>query len=454
MAPHLRDLSSLVSSMASGPPRGWLPTLARRAASISRAALNPPVRHVSRFPCGSRNMASGNAVKSEQLGKSDERQLTPSPNDPIHTTNGIINSMDKHFPITRGMDNEENGAATEFIARYGDGRPANVEENGRKIVNAKYSDEVFCRTTVKVPGVKQDPRGAIKELTDGEEDARNQSASEADDDDDDDDEEYEDHRDGYIYDTTFGSGWKWDYRIADRNETRLEAMMLSNSNKDCSLSDGTCTRHTQHSMLQIFSIKLAKVFGVDGSMELYGYIAARDLRDPLLNYIVNIGRDNPIIVEQRGIDLSRAVLVEYDMRIKTGERDENDLQLIDGVSCVNEILTSSNPVINRIHGDYGAVDITRACLDYAFEATVDVVISEVQTGFNLCVGCFTSGLHEEIQLFDGVIGESRGLRRHVGSVYFAEHCLSFKATNHGCASEEIKIGFASISVKVTWSALD
>lgn len=51
-------------------------------------------------------------------------------------------------------------------------------------------------------------------------------------------------------------------------------------------------------MLQIFSIKLAKVFGVDGSMELYGYIAARDLRDPLLNYIVNIGRDNPIIVEQ------------------------------------------------------------------------------------------------------------------------------------------------------------
>uniref|UniRef100_A0A0E0H1K4 DUF6598 domain-containing protein n=1 Tax=Oryza nivara TaxID=4536 RepID=A0A0E0H1K4_ORYNI len=323
MAPHLRDLSSLVSSMASGPPRGWLPTLARRAASISRAALNPPVRHVSPvFPCGSRNMASGNAVKSEQLGKSDERQLTPSPNDPIHTTNGIINSMDKHFPITRGMDNEENGAATEFIARYGDGRPANVEENGRKIVNAKYSDEVFCRTTVKVPGVKQDPRGAIKELTDGEEDARNQSASEADDDDDDDEyEEFNDrvdnyscygpvswttfkwssHRDGYIYDTTFGSGWKWDYRIADRNETRLEAMMLSNPNKDCSLSDGTCTRHTQHSMLQIFSIKLAKVFGVDGSMELYGYIAARDLRDPLLNYIVNIGRDNPIIVEQGSI---------------------------------------------------------------------------------------------------------------------------------------------------------
>ncbi len=144
-------------------------------------------------------MASGNAVKSEQLGKSDERQLTPSPNDPIHTTNGIINSMDKHFPITRGMDNEENGAATEFIARYGDGRPANVEENGRKIVNAKYSDEVFCRTTVKVAGVKQDPRGAIKELTDGEEDARNQSASEADDDDDDDDEyeEFNDRVDNY-----------------------------------------------------------------------------------------------------------------------------------------------------------------------------------------------------------------------------------------------------------------
>jgi hypothetical protein len=51
-------------------------------------------------------------------------------------------------------------------------------------------------------------------------------------------------------------------------------------------------------MLQIFSLKLAKIPVDAGSVELYGYIAARDNLDPLLNYVVNIGRDDPILVEQ------------------------------------------------------------------------------------------------------------------------------------------------------------
>jgi len=55
-----------------------------------------------------------------------------------------------------------------------------------------------------------------------------------------------------------------------------------------------------------------------GPVELYGYIAARDHVDLLLNYIVNISRDDPITVDQgsfipmtgpkRGIALSETVL--------------------------------------------------------------------------------------------------------------------------------------------------
>lgn len=37
---------------------------------------------------------------------------------------------------------------------------------------------------------------------------------------------------------------------------------------------------------------------MEGSIELYGYIAARDDLEPLLNYVVNFSRDDPIIVEQ------------------------------------------------------------------------------------------------------------------------------------------------------------
>ncbi|CAD6253422.1 unnamed protein product [Miscanthus lutarioriparius] len=451
---------SLLSSMASGAPRGWLPTLAQRVASV-RAVFNPPVRHVSRFPHGSRNMAISSRVKGKELGKPDRR-----------------------------MDNEENRAAIEeFIAHYGDGGPAN-NDDGSKI--SMYGDEDVYRTI--------DPSGAVKDVGDGE-DEKDQGVSKVSD-----DNAYEEftdcednyprdgsvrwtalrrssHHDGSIYCTrgTFGSGWKNDYRIADRNETRLEAMMLSDPNKDCILVDGTCRWHRAQSMLQIFSVKLAKISVVDGPVQLYGYIAARDLVDPLLNYIVNIGRDDPITVEKgsliettgpkRGIELSCNVLIEYDMRIKTGEQEKGDLQLIDGVSIVDELLTSSNPWTNRIHGDCGAIDITQMCIDYAFEATVEVVISEVQSSFDLLLSCFTSGLHEEIRLFDGVIGKSLGLRRHVlavrkgkcmdlkfkvgfGSDCCTEHCRSFEATNHGCSSEQIKMESALVLVKVTWSSLE
>jgi hypothetical protein len=35
-----------------------------------------------------------------------------------------------------------------------------------------------------------------------------------------------------------------------------------------------------------------------GLVELYGYVAIRDGLDPLLNYVVNISRNDPISVEQ------------------------------------------------------------------------------------------------------------------------------------------------------------
>lgn len=52
------------------------------------------------------------------------------------------------------------------------------------------------------------------------------------------------------------------------------------------------------SLWQIFSLKVAKIPVNSDSVELYGYIAARDQVDPLLNYVVNISRDDPVIVVQ------------------------------------------------------------------------------------------------------------------------------------------------------------
>ncbi|KAF8677015.1 hypothetical protein HU200_046471 [Digitaria exilis] len=247
--------------------------------------------------------------------------------------------------------------------------------------------------------------------------------------------------------------------------------MLLSDPKDCKFYHGTCITHQSRNMLQIFSLKLAKIPVDTGSVELYGYIATRDVLDPLLNYVVNFSRNDPLIVKQgsliemtgpkRGIELCDSTLIEYDMRIKTCGQEKSDLQLIDGVSFVDEQGTLSEYAITRrIHGDYGA-------------ATIEVYISEVRSTFNLCVGCFTSGLSQEIQLFDAAIGESCGLRRSVVAVVKntwldlkfkvpswpsysnldVEHCCTFKAISHGWTSQMIKTEFASILVKVTWSSL-
>ena len=45
-------------------------------------------------------------------------------------------------------------------------------------------------------------------------------------------------------------------------------------------------------MRQIFSLQVAKLPVDAGSVELYGYVAVRDELDLLLNYVVNVGRDD------------------------------------------------------------------------------------------------------------------------------------------------------------------
>ena len=66
---------------------------------------------------------------------------------------------------------------------------------------------------------------------------------------------------------------------------------------------------------------------------------------------------------KRGIEMQSAVLIEYDLRIKKGEHEVDDLQLIDGISDFSELTTPTcKPFLNRIDGAGGAVDITLAML--------------------------------------------------------------------------------------------
>ncbi|OEL27468.1 hypothetical protein BAE44_0011507 [Dichanthelium oligosanthes] len=142
-------------------------------------------------------------------------------------------------------------------------------------------------------------------------------------------------------------------------------------------------------------------------------------------------------------------LIEYDMRIKTGEHEKDDLQLIDGASMIGPEGAWNFPFTFRVAGDGGAVDLTVSRLESAVEATVEVLGSEVRSGFDLSLG----GL--KMSVVAVMRDSSIDLRFKLGSVLSSsdQHCCSFKPRTHGHDTQEIKTGFALISVKVTRSTL-
>ena len=70
---------------------------------------------------------------------------------------------------------------------------------------------------------------------------------------------------------------------------------------------------------------------------------------------------------KRGIEPVSPVLIEFYIRIKNGEREEDDGQLVDGVITCND-RRAWIPVKQRIKGDCGAVDMSMACVENALKA--------------------------------------------------------------------------------------
>nr|XP_051208445.1 uncharacterized protein LOC127325669 [Lolium perenne] len=229
--------------------------------------------------------------------------------------------------------------------------------------------------------------------------------------------EYYTHRDGAIYKRSTAGSLATLYQLHDTSETGLEPMMRSEPTENCSTNWRSCETHDPCTMMQIFSLKLAYPRPAGDQVQVYGFMAVRDTLDPLRNYVFNRSRDDPFIVEQedghiqmsgpkRGIRWHDMVLVEFDMRIKRGDDEENDLQLMDGAVWFNDrTLTHCRVATERIDGDYGSVDICYGLLQSSVEATVQIRVVELLGGFSLHATAFyiSNLVHQEIQLFNGVI---------------------------------------------------
>ncbi|GJN23030.1 hypothetical protein PR202_gb10646 [Eleusine coracana subsp. coracana] len=171
---------------------------------------------------------------------------------------------------------------------------------------------------------------------------------------------------------------------------------------------------------------------------------------------------------KRAIEIVCPVLIEFDMRIKNAEHEKDDQQLIDGAfGCYDH--RTYPPRKHRIYGSCGTIDMSLTYVEHAVEATIEIVISKVHGGFILSLSSFIEvmGDYEEVQLFNGIVDRPMGFRKFVVAVtwdtvmllkfnsasYNVERCCSFKAQLHGYARQNINLGLASMSVKVTWSTI-
>jgi hypothetical protein len=190
-----------------------------------------------------------------------------------------------------------------------------------------------------------------------------------------------------------------------------------------------------------------------------------------------VDSDNSLIPmpgPKRGIGNQARVLIEFDMKIKNGETRDDDFQLIDGAIICSEFVLPDRVFTQRIEGDCGAVDISRALFHEAVEATIQVSISQVHVnGLSLSLYSYTSRIPEKIRLFDGVISKPCDLNRFVVAVVEntplflifkvdqrdgSDHvsgCCAFKARRHGYDYDmkELKLGGARVLLKVSWSTL-
>lgn len=299
------------------------------------------------------------------------------------------------------------------------------------------------------------------------------------------------HRDGSIY--TGSSFLHKLFRLNYTEETYLEPMMLSMPT-DCWPDPFDCYEHLFCHMMQIYSLKLAYTSAdADTSgnpILLYGFMAVRDCLNPRRNYVFRRTRDDPFVVVQdsngssfirmsgpkRGIEMQSLVLVEFDMRIKIGENEEDDLQLIDGAIYFDSLVLPPDMIINRrIVGDCGAVDMSLAFLHCAAEATIQVGISNVPDGgLSLFLQAHANDIKNGIWLFDNVVSEPCELNRFVVAACRGSKLLLIVKSRpvngtaslpiskffirdvrrHGSDSMTFNVHTAKIDVKVNWSTLD
>uniref|UniRef100_A0A0E0L406 DUF6598 domain-containing protein n=1 Tax=Oryza punctata TaxID=4537 RepID=A0A0E0L406_ORYPU len=186
------------------------------------------------------------------------------------------------------------------------------------------------------------------------------------------------HKDGF-----YGLDWHAAYRMHEMLPTYLGCSRFTEQSQ---------LQYKATSMLQIRSVKFVDHLQ-HGRLQVlvYGFIAARDDLEALPNFLFNRTREeaqevrlyHPILdllSPLRGISAFEHVLVEFDLKLKTGTCSADDEVLVDGcIEFTQRTVSRSGDKILRscIQGSVCSVDMEYMFIRHSVEATVEIYLSEL-----------------------------------------------------------------------------
>ncbi|KAK3164647.1 hypothetical protein QOZ80_1AG0022440 [Eleusine coracana subsp. coracana] len=177
-------------------------------------------------------------------------------------------------------------------------------------------------------------------------------------------------------------------------------------------------------MMQIFSLRLSSP--LEHPVNIYGTAAVRDCWEPLPNYLFKCSRDDPATISLgcsllplrspcRGIYLLQHILMDIDLWIKEDD-GSGDKQLFRGYVELDAFMFGfGHKCMGRFHGDCHSLDMHFAFLTHSVETMIEI-IAEAQHPSAVKISALTSGLNDEIALYDDIFCGTGVMVKHVIAV--------------------------------------